>query len=456
MGERASGDSGEKGAMVVEDDDGGAREALDRGPEGPSQVGGKRRVVISQRDYESKRQNFRFALIGRVNFHLISLDALRREAREKWNLSQGVLMHPLGKGYVIFQFQCEGDKAAMWQRSPLRVGDQVIQFQHWKPDFNIHEKQFFTKLVWIRFPDLSLEYWHENVLLSIAKAVGRPVALDRRTRQGLLSYFARVLVEIDISDLAVRVEEVQVKRFEPGTSQVLKKVDDEKQCAAKKLAEVPGAVYVEEDRVDSTTANSVGRLSPILEGNQQERSQQSPHNGKDENGITLSVNNSPQFPNMEEGEIQIDLDSTVSNLPNLVKNGLAQEDVDMNNYVSQHDVDRSSSETGSEYGSLSNQDDEEEGELNQNGNPPISNKIQKQNQEDLTHALPMDPVCLSSRPKRTGRREAATLDVTVVDDAVAALEKGTEVGEKRRRKKKQSGQASNPDKGALFWNIRGV
>ncbi|XP_042490098.1 uncharacterized protein LOC122070069 [Macadamia integrifolia] len=315
-------------------------------------------------------------------------------------------MHPWGKGYVIFQFQCEDDKAAVWRRSPLRVGDQVIRFQHWKPDFNIHEKQFFTKLVWIRFPDLPPEYWHENVLVSIAKVVGRPVALDRQTRQGLLSYFARVLVQIDIADLAVRVEEVQVERFEPGTSQVygfcqkvvyednveryahckrvghlisncrLKKLDDEKQCADEKLAEVPGAIYVEEDGVDSTRANSVGRLSPILEGNQQEHSQHSPHNGKDENGIILSVNNSPHFPNMEEGEIQIDLDSTISNLPNLVKNGLAQEDVDMNNYVSQHDVDWSSSETGSEYGSLSDQDDEEECELNQNGNLPISKRIQ--------------------------------------------------------------------------------
>ncbi|XP_042481900.1 uncharacterized protein LOC122062377 [Macadamia integrifolia] len=308
VGERASGNSGENGAMVVEDDDGGARESLDCGPEGPPQderhkgaepiqVGSKRRVVIPQRDYESKRQNFRFALIRMVNFRLISLDALRGEAREKWNLSQGVLMHPLEKGYVIFQFQCEGNKTTVWRRPPHRVGDQVIRFQYWKPEFNIQEKQSFTKLVWIRFPDLPLEYWHENVLLSIAKAVGCPVALDRQTRQGLLGYFARVLVEIDISGLAMRVEKVQVERFEPSTSQVygfcqkvvyednvercghckrvghliskcrLKKLDDEKQCAAEKLAEVPRAVYAVEDGVDSTRANSVDRLSPILEGN---------------------------------------------------------------------------------------------------------------------------------------------------------------------------------------------
>ncbi|XP_042505496.1 uncharacterized protein LOC122082068 [Macadamia integrifolia] len=229
--------------MVVEDedDDGGGREPLDPGPVAPDpggtseatapkrsyarvlgvsswpaidsfpeliQAGNICTIIIPQQDYEAKRHNFHFSLIGQVNFFLISLDALRMEAKEKRNLSQGVVMHPLGKGFVIFQFHCEGDKAEVWRRSPLKIGGQLIRFQHWKPDFNIHEKQIFTKIVWIRFPDLPLEYWHENVLLSIVKAVRRPVALDRRTRQGIMGYLARVLVEIDIFESVVRIDEV--------------------------------------------------------------------------------------------------------------------------------------------------------------------------------------------------------------------------------------------------------
>ncbi|XP_042505578.1 uncharacterized protein LOC122092230 [Macadamia integrifolia] len=249
-------------------------------------------------------------------------------------------MHPLGKGYVIFQFQCEGDKAAVWRRSPLRIGDQVIRFQHWKPDFNIHEKQLFTKLVWIRFPDLPLEYWHENVLLFIAKAVGCPVPLDRRTRQGILGFFARVLVEIDISDLAERVEEVQVERLELGTSQVygfcqkvvyednmercgyckrvghliskcrLKRLDDEKQCAAEKLAKVPGAVYVE-DGVNSGGSNSV-RESPS-------RGRSLPHQQNNFDPIQDLISPNSNSSNAG-GDIQILLDPS-----NFVSNVLGKE-----------------------------------------------------------------------------------------------------------------------------------
>ncbi|XP_042484213.1 uncharacterized protein LOC122064561 [Macadamia integrifolia] len=179
-----------------------------------------RRIVIPQHNYESKRQMFRFALIGRVNFRLISLDDLHKEARENWKLSKGETMHPLGKGYVIFQFQCEQDKATIWQSSPLMMGEQAIRFQQWKSDFNIHEKQSWSKLVWVRFLDLPLEYWNENVLLSILNVVGHLVGLDRRTREGVMELFARVLVDVDILEVATRIEEVQVEWMEPGTTKV--------------------------------------------------------------------------------------------------------------------------------------------------------------------------------------------------------------------------------------------
>ncbi|XP_042515319.1 uncharacterized protein LOC122089682 [Macadamia integrifolia] len=100
-----------------------------------------------------------------------------------------------------------------------------------------------------------------------------------------MGYFARVLVEIDISEFAVRIDEVQVERFEPGTSKVFgfrqkmvyednidrcgycrqvghlvstcrqKKLDDAKQNAMDNAAAVQGTVYVE-DGVNSMGLNS--------------------------------------------------------------------------------------------------------------------------------------------------------------------------------------------------------
>ncbi|XP_042490757.1 uncharacterized protein LOC122070600 [Macadamia integrifolia] len=145
------------------------------------------------------------------------MDDIRKEAKENWNLKGGVKMAPMGKGYILFQFERDGDMAAMWRRSLTRIRGQVIRFQPWKADFDVHAKNVKTKLVWIKFPDLPLEYWHEKILLTMAKASGRPVELDRRTQSAAMGTFARVQVEVEIG--ATRLEEIQVERRQPGTNE---------------------------------------------------------------------------------------------------------------------------------------------------------------------------------------------------------------------------------------------
>ncbi|XP_042484234.1 uncharacterized protein LOC122064552 [Macadamia integrifolia] len=106
--------------------------------------------------------------------------------------------------------------ASIWKRSPVKVGAQLLRFQRWCPDFSIHEKPVKKNLVWVRFPDLPLEYWHEKVLLKMAKAAGRPVALDHHTKTLMYGNSARVLVEMDAG--SARPEEIQVERQQPGTA----------------------------------------------------------------------------------------------------------------------------------------------------------------------------------------------------------------------------------------------
>ena len=58
-------------------------------------------------------------------------------------------------------------------------------------------------MVWIRIPCLNVGYYDENVLLSIASMVGRPVKIDQTTMNAARGKFARVCVEITLSDLVV-------------------------------------------------------------------------------------------------------------------------------------------------------------------------------------------------------------------------------------------------------------
>ncbi|XP_042483496.1 uncharacterized protein LOC122063868 [Macadamia integrifolia] len=182
----------------------------------PIHAGPLTKVVIPQEAYEEKLQSFDFALIGRVNFRYISMNDVRSAAKEAWNLKGSVTLAPLGKGFILLRFEIEGDMSSMWKRGPVKVKGQVIRFQRWRPEFSIHDDHTQTKLVWIRYPELPMEYWHERILLSMAKASGRPVEIDRRTRNATMGSYARILVEVEIG--GSRVEEIQVERKQPRTN----------------------------------------------------------------------------------------------------------------------------------------------------------------------------------------------------------------------------------------------
>ncbi|XP_042477760.1 uncharacterized protein LOC122059137 [Macadamia integrifolia] len=172
------------------------------------------KIIIPQEAYEEELQSFSYALIGRVNFCFVSMDEVRTDAKNVWNLKGKVNHAPLGTGFILFLFQIEGDMASMWKRGPVKVKGKVIRFQRWQPEFSIHEDPIQTKLVWIRYLELPMEYWHEKILLSMDKASGRPVEVDHRMLHGIMGSYARVLVEVPMS--GTRVEEIQVERKQPG------------------------------------------------------------------------------------------------------------------------------------------------------------------------------------------------------------------------------------------------
>ncbi|XP_043710419.1 uncharacterized protein LOC122659372 [Telopea speciosissima] len=167
----------------------------------------------------------------------------------------------------------------MWRRSPGRFGKQLIHFQRWKPNFCIHDKHVDTKLVWVRFPDLPFEYWHENVLQSMAKVIGRPMDLDSRTWNGVMGHFAHVLVEVEDSSSFSRVYEFQVERKQPRSEipyffkQFIVYEDELDRCSyCKRVGHVSNgccqkedeakAARVQQSALGDVSSNMVGRVGP--------------------------------------------------------------------------------------------------------------------------------------------------------------------------------------------------
>ncbi|GMP38549.1 hypothetical protein CsSME_00009752 [Camellia sinensis var. sinensis] len=76
--------------------------------------------------------------------------------------------------------------------------DHYLTVRKWEPDFKALKAFETTTAVWVRFPELPIEYFQEKVLYEIAKQIGKPLKIDLTTTMATRGRFARVCIEVDL------------------------------------------------------------------------------------------------------------------------------------------------------------------------------------------------------------------------------------------------------------------
>ncbi|XP_026398833.1 uncharacterized protein LOC113294666 [Papaver somniferum] len=76
---------------------------------------------------------------------------------------------------------------------------QVLRLRFWERDFKPELQKTSTAFVWIGFPGLCIEYWTENILMEMERALGRPIWVDETTLKKDIGYYASIYVEIDLA-----------------------------------------------------------------------------------------------------------------------------------------------------------------------------------------------------------------------------------------------------------------
>ncbi|KAL7201289.1 hypothetical protein ACSBR1_033069 [Camellia fascicularis] len=77
--------------------------------------------------------------------------------------------------------------------------DHYLTVRRWELDFKPSEAGEVATALWVRFPQLPIEYYNEKVLFHIAKAIGKPLKIDLNTAMSARGRYARVYVEVDLS-----------------------------------------------------------------------------------------------------------------------------------------------------------------------------------------------------------------------------------------------------------------
>ncbi|XP_026410368.1 uncharacterized protein LOC113305562 [Papaver somniferum] len=147
---------------------------------------------------DSRYDAWKFSLIGHLDFVHLKFSDAATSLRNQWKLKDKYQLIPLGKGFFTIRLSNIEDKnyitTGTWE-----VHDQILRVGNWSPNFRPESQRTSKAMVWVQFPGLSLEYWDEATLFTISRAIGTPIKVDDASLQYQSGYYAKVLIEIDLS-----------------------------------------------------------------------------------------------------------------------------------------------------------------------------------------------------------------------------------------------------------------
>ncbi|KAI4354041.1 hypothetical protein L6164_002941 [Bauhinia variegata] len=102
----------------------------------------------------------------------------------------------IGSGYFIIKFANTDQLFRVATGGPWFVQGVKISMQLWSPNF-VCKNPVQAEIVWVRLPNLPIEYFDSQVLAEIGSSMGKFLQVDTRSVNGDRGRFSRLCLQID-------------------------------------------------------------------------------------------------------------------------------------------------------------------------------------------------------------------------------------------------------------------
>ncbi|KEH43382.1 DUF4283 domain protein [Medicago truncatula] len=92
------------------------------------------------------------------------------------------------------------DIRKIWAMGTVNLKPGLMSFFCWSRDFDTQTQVQTHAQIWVRLLRLPREYWRKTTLLEIASGLGTPLIIDDATMHRRFGLFARVLIDVDLSE----------------------------------------------------------------------------------------------------------------------------------------------------------------------------------------------------------------------------------------------------------------
>ncbi|XP_062099754.1 uncharacterized protein LOC133805589 [Humulus lupulus] len=110
----------------------------------------------------------------------------------------------MSMGLIMVRFNDDATRNQVLESGVLHFDRKPVIIRPWTTDLNALKLVQYVPL-WIRLHDLGLQYWGNKSLSALVSTVGKPIMVNQHTKERTRVQFARVLVEMDITDSPPRI-----------------------------------------------------------------------------------------------------------------------------------------------------------------------------------------------------------------------------------------------------------
>ncbi|XP_019242636.1 PREDICTED: uncharacterized protein LOC109222774 [Nicotiana attenuata] len=123
--------------------------------------------------------------------------------------------------YFIIRFSSIEERDQILYSGPHTINNRPIIMKAWSEEFNLHDEVLKTIPLWVKLPNLPVNWWSMTTLSKIGSALGNPIYADECTTGAVRISYARLLVEMDVTKPLPR----QVKLQDPKGKEMMQEVE---------------------------------------------------------------------------------------------------------------------------------------------------------------------------------------------------------------------------------------
>ena len=151
---------------------------------------GSVRVCFSREDKSRMRPLLHQALIIKSFGRKVGYSFLVSKIRSMWNPIGGMDCIDLGFDYFLIKFELSEDVDNILKGGPWFIGQHFLAIRQWELEFKASSTTFFSITMWIRLPELSIEFYEQNAFLKIGRAIRPILHIDAYIANGVRGRFA--------------------------------------------------------------------------------------------------------------------------------------------------------------------------------------------------------------------------------------------------------------------------